>query len=177
MPNWCDNNVMIKGPTEEINKIKDFLVEQGNVFSFERILPCPAALRNAPAPNRNEQSVEFNKKKYGAADWYDWSVNNWGTKWNSSDTVMHTELEDKEEKQIGYSFQTAWAPPLPLYDKLAEMFPNTNIFVNFDESGCDFAGWRLYVNGKVEKEVDYETSYLNIRTFMEPDSGVWEWLE
>ena len=79
--------------------------------------------------------------------------------------------------QIGYSFQTAWSPPTPLHDKLAEMFPNTNIFINYDESGMDFAGWRYYENGTLSKNNDYNTSYYAVRTYMEPDTSIWEWLE
>lgn len=173
MPNWCDNVVMIKGDPEVIKTVKQTLQEAGNVFSFNKISECPPALLNASAPNRSEQSIEFNTKKYGAKDWYDWCNSNWGTKWNSSDAHITVDHDD----QIAYSFQTAWAPPIPVYEKLAEMFPNTNIFINYDESGCDFSGYRYYENGELSKEQEYNSSFYAVRTFMEPDTSIWEWLE
>lgn len=173
MPNWCDNVVMIRGSKEEILKVKEFLKEDGLIYSFEKLIPCPPALRNASAPNRNEQSAAFNTAKYGDKDWYDWCINNWGTKWNASDPAITID----NDKQVGYTFQTAWAPPMPLHDKLAEMFPNTNIFINYDESGCDFSGWRYYENGVLSKEHQYNSSYYAVRTYMEPDSSIWEWFE
>lgn len=173
MPNWCDNVVMIKGDPEVIKTVKETLREAGNVFSFNKISECPPALLNASAPNRSEQSIAFNTSKYGAKDWYDWCNSNWGTKWNSSDAHITVDHDD----QIAYSFQTAWAPPIPVYEKLAEMFPNTNIFINYDESGCDFSGYRYYENGELSKEQEYNSSFYAVRTFMEPDTSIWEWLE
>ena len=173
MPNWCDNVVMIKGSKEDIIKVKETLAEAPTLYSFEKIIPCPTILRNGTAPNRNEQSAAFNTSKYGAKDWYEWCNKNWGTKWDASDAVITVD----DEYQVGYSFQTAWAPPIPVHDKLAKMFPNTNIFINYDESGVDFSGWRYYQYGELSREHEYNTSYYAVRAFMEPDSDIWGWLE
>ena len=59
-----------------------------------------------------------NKKKYGSTDWYSWCVNNWGTKWNAMDvSVGNNTIE----------FDTAWSAPIPVIEKLAEMFPDVTI--------------------------------------------------
>jgi hypothetical protein len=173
MPNWCDNVVVIKGDRQSIKTVKETLQEAGNVFSFNGVSECPPALLHTSAPNRNEQSAEFNTKKYGSKDWYDWCNSNWGTKWNASDA--HITMTDDD--QVAYAFQTAWAPPIPVYEKLAKMFPNINIFINYDESGSDFSGWRYYKNGELSKEVEYNESFYGRRAFMEPDLDIWEWLE
>lgn len=65
-----------------------------------------------------------NARKYGGKDWYDWSVENWGTKWNAYDI-------DAEDDYI--SFLTAWSAPIPIYLKLVEMFPE----VDFELSWAD----------------------------------------
>jgi len=168
---------MIRGQKDEVLKVKDFVTDGNNPFSFEKIYPCPPKLRSESAPNRNTQSSEFNTSKYGAKDWYEWCVDNWGTKWDSSETELLTELLDEDTLQITWSYQTAWAPPIGVYEKLAEMFPNINIFVNFDESGMGFSGWKYYKDGAVEKEEDYGSSYYSIKTFMEPDTDIWDWLD
>ena len=178
MPNWCDNAVMIKGSSEDVLRIKDLMNDGPNPFSFNKLAPVPEALRNQSAPLREpEQKIKHNIAKYGAKDWYDWCINNWGTKWDSSETVPTVDFTEDDESQLGYSFQTAWAPPIPVYDKLAEMFPNINIFINYDESGMSFSGWRFYKEGELHSEREYSDSYSSVRRFMEPHSGVWEWLE
>jgi hypothetical protein len=52
-----------------------------------------------------------NLKKYGHKDWYGWCCDKWGTKWNSYDTTW----DDSE-----VTFLTAWAPPDPVIQKMAD---------------------------------------------------------
>ena len=178
MPNWCSNTVLIKGQKEEIRNLTVFLTDDESEFSFQKIDPCPEALNQASAPNRSEQNAAFNTKKYGAPDWYSWRVKNWGTKWNSDGASVEIQEADDEDTLIAiYNFSTAWSPPIPIYQKLAKMFPNTNIFVNYDESGVDFSGWRSYKNGEETRAIEYDQSYYSINTFMDPDvHEVWEYL-
>ena len=56
------------------------------------------------------------KVKYGFSSWYDWSVANWGTKWNAYETEFDEEY---------LYFKTAWDTPLPIFEKLAELNPDT----------------------------------------------------
>jgi hypothetical protein len=175
MPNWCDNNVMIKGGKEEIAAIREKINKDNNPFSFDAIKPMPTALRNVSAParsNEDPQKVEFNVKKYGAADWYEWANGNWGTKWDSSEASLHV----NSDELLHYSFSTAWAPPFPVYEALSEQFPNTNIFINYDETGGDFSGWKLYKDGMEQQSHEYDGSYGNMRMYMEPESDVFDWL-
>lgn len=52
-----------------------------------------------------------NKKEYGVTDWYDWSVKNWGTKWNA----YHDLVEVSEDgNSLSVRFQTAWSEPTPI---------------------------------------------------------------
>jgi hypothetical protein len=137
MPNWCDNTVLIKGEPLDILALMNKVSEDNNPFSLNKIKPLPDGLRNTKAPakhNESQQKVDFNTKNYGAADWYEWCVSNWGTKWNTSETLVVKVSDDC----VNYTFQTAWAPPIPVYEELSKLFPNTNIFANFDESGSDF---------------------------------------
>jgi hypothetical protein len=72
----------------------------------------------------------------GFYDWYDWRVENWGTKWNS----YSFEFEHEGPAELRFRFNTAWDFPIPIFEKLAEMFP-TLCFrcVCFDEAS-NFAG-------------------------------------
>lgn len=65
----------------------------------------------------------MNLELYGHSNWYDWSVANWGTKWNSYDNFK---LSDHQ-----FKFDTAWATPFPVMLKLSEMFPELEFVVRF----------------------------------------------
>lgn len=56
-------------------------------------------------------------EKYGACDWYAWSCNNWGTKWNAHDCYVCT-----SDHCIG--FQTAWNMPDGVYVEMAAQNPD-----------------------------------------------------
>lgn len=58
-------------------------------------------------------------KTYGCASWYDWSVENWGTKWNA--------YQAKRIATDKVRFQTAWSAPVPVIDALSKRFPEETI--------------------------------------------------
>jgi Ferredoxin-like domain in Api92-like protein len=70
----------------------------------------------------------------GYKSWYDWSIANWGTKWNSYSFAIES------ENPLIVRFDTAWSFPTPVFQKIAEMFPALKFeCVCFDE-GWNFAG-------------------------------------
>ena len=66
------------------------------------------------------------KVKYGFNSWYDWSLENWGSKWNAYETDFSEEYLD---------FQTAWDTPLPIFSRMANLNPDTWFQVKY----CDEA--------------------------------------
>ena len=56
--------------------------------------------------NKGSIYVE-NYKKYNATSWYDWRCNNWGVKWNASDS----DVTDADDENYYISFSTPWGPP------------------------------------------------------------------
>jgi hypothetical protein len=167
MPNWCNNEVNISGETEEVQRFKEFvrdkdldrIADDGNPFSFNSILPMPKELKGtrSPAtivtqeeydswvddtnlgvgkPITQEMSDRFNKE-YGYANWYDWQIENWGTKWDASEAV----LDEWDEDSLFYTFDTAWSPPEGIYNELTKLFPNLSISWFYREDGMQTAGW------------------------------------
>ena len=65
----------------------------------------------------NQAKGYYNLQKYGFEDWYDWSRENWGTKWNACDTLILVDYEG----ELYFSFNTAWCTPENVYRKLASM--------------------------------------------------------
>lgn len=88
-----------------------------------------------------------NFAKYGHKTWYKWSTENWGTKWNSCDTEMTLDINGNPE----YEFTTAWSFPLPIFDKLAVMFPKVSLEAVWadEDSGCNTGRIKMK-NGKIE---------------------------
>lgn len=73
----------------------------------------------------------------GYAGWYEWSCANWGTKWDA----YEYEFRSREPGRFVFKFETAWSPPWPIFDKLAELWPELTIVTkSIDEGGGAWAG-------------------------------------
>lgn len=85
-----------------------------------------------------------NLEKYGFPDWFSWSIEKWGTKWNAYNS---------NEKDDGIYFLTAWSPPLPVIQKLSELFPEVEITIKFADGdfGCN-CGEIIFLDGNIFKE-------------------------
>jgi len=92
-------------------------------------------------PNEFEETLSWrelgdryasNLEKYGAKNWYDWCVNNWGTKWNAYDTRV---TDNSYDECLEVIFDTAWSPPIGVYEKLAEQFPKVDIEAYWSDEG------------------------------------------
>ena len=81
---------------------------------------------------------------------YDWCNQSWGTKWGFCDPEITGEVEQKGGKlRLDYHFDTAWSPPIPLIQKLGELFPKLNITLRYWERGMGFRGKLQMVGGEV----------------------------
>lgn len=53
-------------------------------------------------------------REFGASDWYNWSIINWGTKWNAYDVNYFPH----NENAFVVTFDTAWSPPDAVFEAL-----------------------------------------------------------
>jgi len=84
-----------------------------------------------------------NIKKYGHSTWYDWSVENWGTKWNASFC--------KKISNNVYTFDTAWSGIPKLIDIMSKEFPEVKFLYEYsDEDTGSNCGVGLYLNGEID---------------------------
>jgi hypothetical protein len=133
MPNYCYNRVEING--EGAEKIANKIESKETPFDFTKIFPEPDydKIEVEPTfPNKETDDSDFSMPK-----WWDWRVQNWGTKWNSFDCEV-TILEDD---QVEYTFNTAWGPPEGVIYKLRELYPDVSITAFYDEPGMELAGY------------------------------------
>jgi hypothetical protein len=148
MPNYCNNSLSIHASHDTLERIKSFVeggdTEEPNAFDFKKIIPMPSSLFMGPVGPEEEE-------KYGKNNWYDWSCENWGTKWNS----VGARVEEREDT-IEYYFETAWSPCEPVIFALAKMFPDANIHYSYYEAGWCFCGQREFENGEIVYSMDGE---------------------
>ena len=70
--------------------------------------------------------------------WYNWRVQNWGTKWD----CYTLEIEDSDMPHgFEVTFETAWSPPEEVCSAIREQYPNVSISWFYDEPGCEIAGY------------------------------------
>tara|TARA_R100001143_G_scaffold41003_1_gene37294 strand:- start:492 stop:959 length:468 start_codon:yes stop_codon:yes gene_type:complete len=123
MPNWTYNNVQFVGKTEDnVKQLKDLLKSKDNDFDFNNIIPQPKELTDTVSGSENakpqwqKDRSEDLKGRYGFDNWYDWSINNWGTKWNSCNTEV-----ELNKNVLNYTFETAWDCPREIAKALLHM--------------------------------------------------------
>jgi len=86
-----------------------------------------------------ETELQHLQDQYGSIDWYDWSVKNWGTKWNAIDTDIQENI---------LFFSTAWSPPLPFVQAASKMFPRLTFELEYKEEGDGFFGVSAFQAGE-----------------------------
>lgn len=133
MPNWCYNSLRITPSNKEQY---DALVEElkkDEPRVFNHLHPMPEEYRETNAPNSNKEQADKLTEQYGYPDWYSWSVGEWGTKW---EPTINSWEEDGET--IWMSLDTAWAPPIELYEKLVS--EGWGVYATYCEEGMAFVG-------------------------------------
>ena len=134
MPNWCNNTLTLNEDSNDsiLEVLKDYF-NGGNQLDFELIRPIPNELHGTISPTPKDIDPKEQKmlvEKYGHDNWYDWCVDNWGTKWNC-------EVHYADEKCI--SFSTAWSPPIGAIKTLA-ILTGRDFRLTYVEEGMDFCG-------------------------------------
>jgi len=136
MPNWCINGMTVKGDPE---RIAEFIEEQkgldydheGTVkgetaLTFETAVPMPRMLKGRKSPSDDDSMT-----------WYDWSVENWATKWDACSSAV----DYKSGKDFAfYQFDTAWSPPVTWFEKMVQFYPWLDFEIEWEEPGMGFAG-------------------------------------
>lgn len=144
MPNWVYNTITADKDLEPVRKLLETDYE---LVDFNNLIPMPKELngihRGARKDDdgnelRNWREVEREDgttqvipvdgdkliEKYGASDWYGWACDNWGTKWNACNSST-------SEYEI--YFETAWAPPMPIFEALSMQFPDITFSITWEE--------------------------------------------
>lgn len=116
MPNWCDNSLTIRH------------ADKSKLDELESEL------------NKGDDSQLLQHLRPHESEWdYGWCVENWGTKWDAR--VYGWERTDDETMFV--SFETAWSPPITLYEYLEQ--EGWEVEGLYNEPGMCFTG--IYEGG------------------------------
>lgn len=192
MPNWVFNTLTVEGTPAIVNKIKEQLntpftrvheqwsmetnkmekqlVTFSNpVFSFWNIIK-PTDLDayekqtdHANSPSLSDNFAEYMKWTATQNDWYNWNINNWGTKWDvavsDGEQYPNTELihdePNGENHVLVYRFNTAWSRPMGALLELSKQYPVLFTLVYEEETG--WGGETEILRGEVTAESEYES--------------------
>ena len=128
MPNWSYN--ILNAPDEVLKQI----VDEGGEIDFNTVVPMPKELQGTVSPSRDntQEKKDASKnliEKYGSNNWYDWSCENWGTKWNGVSDEPYSYVIGSGDTLFTYGegiihFRTAWSYPEGFIEALSKKFPN-----------------------------------------------------
>ena len=171
------NDLTIKADSkEELQDVLSKIRSDESALCFEKICPTPTKFEGTTHPDPNEPLEDGLKRLAGIfegdikdyKDWYEFHLGEWGCKWNvevDEDRVI--EISDTE---VAMGFDSPWAPPCKIIDKLEEAFPKVTFTLDYFEPGCCFAG--TYGNGIDDNFSDEDESY---RKFAEDKFGYTFW--
>lgn len=114
MPNWCNNTIKVQATKERIDEFEKFLNENDGKEWFTHFRPLPEELTNE--------------------GWYEWSINNWGCKWNCD----ANDWQRIDENTISFWFDSPWGPPLALYEFMVD--EEFDVRASYHEEGMAFVG-------------------------------------
>ena len=147
MPNHICNIVKVKGDSEEVkNFMKSVAKEKAQykneatgygTIDFNKVIPEPEYKNNT--------------------DWYDWRIQNWGTKWNAYEHV-------KTGNENELYFLTAWSAPKEIYEALTKKFPNLTIEVDYADENMGYnCGKMVFENGEMVAELKTQYSRYSVK--------------
>ena len=127
MPNWCLNKLTISH--EDRSKVMEFVrvYKEGKVC--DHYLPVPRT-------DDGELIIDQTHPDY----WYNWCVNNWGTKWDigSDNGEVHGLNPTIVDNEATMSFDSAWSPPIGLYEEL--VLRGFRVVASYFEPGMGYCG-------------------------------------
>ena len=172
MPNYCNNNLTIKGDVKSMREFYDYVGPLDRNFNMTNLLPMPTELENTHHPvsfhvqstkeilsengtvekiqiNENNQTEQefmdhckYLEDKYGADNWYDWCYENWGCKWDIDDLS----IDSQTDEEACISYVTAWNPNYEFISSLGLKFPNLTFELEYDEPLMELAGTFIVKN-------------------------------
>ena len=130
MPNWCENQVLIRGPAEEIKRYKDSLLKDatGKYYPWFSTVPLPELKDKAEVEAYIEK--EYNKTVYG---------------FHYRAICLEVIENSPGELELHFDTANSWAQNLCRDD----LFPQLSILHKYFEPMNGYHGFAHFVKGKM----------------------------
>jgi hypothetical protein len=157
MPNHCDSDLIVSGDPKLLDEIlAKFFNEEGEL-NCDAVIPYPDKFKRldeaAKKWDDEKKGWEGRPKDGFNSGGYEWCCNNWGTKWGTYDGSG----VERKPRSFSVRFNSAWAPPTPVVNKLAEMYPTIKFSLDGYEQGAAYHYIGRWENGVQTR--DEELSY------------------
>ena len=159
MPNWCENELVVKGKREEVDAFIKKAKGRNGALDMNKFIPYPTEYKKMDKVAKEYEKAHPNdwenipKDGYNQGG-YEWCNENWGTKWNFCEVGMSKPDDYKNgNRRVEYAFETAWSPPMPVIKAMSKKFPNLSFTLKYYEGGMAFSGRVVFLGGeKIEEK-------------------------
>jgi hypothetical protein len=143
MPNWCNNYLELEHEDPAMIERAKKAFADGRLL--DEFVPVPKDLHvvagrvgndEDPEQIKLEEDTARNIATHGYANWYDYCVNEWGTKWDVGGEGDQANTDGPNA--IRMNFDSAWAPPVPAMEKFQDL--GFRVKLVYWESGMCFCG-------------------------------------
>jgi hypothetical protein len=175
MPNWCENLLIVSGDHNQLAGFVEKSILKSDKskpdeweFTFKGIHPIPHELLEINSNhgwNGDETDIDGKKvyqnhlddlvSKFGYHNCYDWSVANWGTKWDCNHISMQS-----SDNQFQVVYDTAWYPNFNWVKYASKAYPCLKFELKFYDLQSEFCGIAECKNGVLDYTV-YEIVYVD----------------
>ena len=143
MPNWCNNYLELTHDDPEMITRAQKAFADGRLL--DEFVPVPKSLHivagrvggdDNPEQIKLEEDTARNIATHGYGNWWDYCVNEWGTKWDVGGDGDQARLDGPNH--ISMNFDSAWAPPVAAMEKFMDL--GFRVKLIYWESGMCFCG-------------------------------------
>jgi hypothetical protein len=143
MPNWCNNYLELTHEDPAMIERAKRAFAEGKLL--EEFCPVPASLHivagrvgddTDPKQIELEAQEKANLETHGYSTWYDYCVNEWGTKWDVGGDGDQASQDSPTDLRM--NFDSAWAPPVAAMEKFQDL--GFKVKLVYWESGMCFCG-------------------------------------
>jgi hypothetical protein len=143
MPNWCNNYLELEHEDPAMIERAKTAFADGRLL--DEFVPVPKDLHivagrvgadDNPEQIALEAQEKANLEKHGYSTWYDFCVNEWGTKWDVGGDGDQASQDTPTD--IRMNFDSAWAPPVAAMEKFQAL--GFKVKLVYWESGMCYCG-------------------------------------
>jgi len=168
MPNWCNNYLELEHDDPEMITRAKQAFNDGRLL--DEFVPVPKDLHivagcvgDPDEQKKLEEDTARNVATHGYGNWYDYCVNEWGTKWDVGGDGYTA--SDDGPNATTMVFDSAWAPPCQAMEKFMDLGFRVKLYYYesgmcfagcFDENGDDFYELNDMTIDEIEAQLPYE---------------------